>query len=158
PQWLVEAIEFLNGADDSSEWNDLVVGLSALERLLGFPMGLRPSEVTSWIKSGRHCDRCPVIEDEEKFGEDVEQWWVYLQPGWRLPLGEDDVSVSVTSLSQEIPSEGENWSELQKGSTNGFFLILLCLAWWNTALQDSSRGDEELEHKYLAVFEDVLWV
>ncbi|KAH7904424.1 hypothetical protein BJ138DRAFT_1119424 [Hygrophoropsis aurantiaca] len=92
PGWLVDAVDFLNSVDASSEWSNMVFELVKFERLLGFPKGMgknnilsgtkRPEEIGGWIRGGRHFDKCLMIEDENVFANTFEQWWISLQPDW----------------------------------------------------------------------------
>ncbi|KAH7903011.1 hypothetical protein BJ138DRAFT_972063, partial [Hygrophoropsis aurantiaca] len=133
PRWLSEVVEYLKCMDDSDEWVDLVMKLVDLDRRLAFPKGMgksciltanrRPAELSTWIKSGRDYSKCPSIESSKAFGESFMDWWFHLQPSWR--------HASDGSLLTELPDGEVVWTELAKGSVNGFAMILVALAgWW----------------------------
>jgi hypothetical protein len=70
-----------------------------------------------------------------------------MQPAWRLPKD----SAQPLLHNEEFSSNG--WSDLCKGGRNGFFLVILCLAWWAAAGDATTvKGD------LTGMFEDTRWV
>ena len=54
------------------------------------------------------------------FGDEVDDWWASLQPGWRY--------------KDEFPAKsGNDYSYILAGGKKGVFLLILCLAWWDRA-------------------------
>jgi hypothetical protein len=77
------------------------------------------------------------------------EWWQNLQPSWRTqrPL----------LLSREVP-KNPDWSDMEKGTANGFFIIILVLGWWALGLKyaevESGTAVEDFQH----AMEDTTWV
>lgn len=99
----------------------------------------RPDVVSRWIKCGRKYDVQPKIENVPLYAAAWMSWWTELQPRSRK-----DLKRSVAA--------SENWDALQKGTVNGFFVVLLALSWWVKA--------ENREDKKMLEFamKDVFWV
>src|ERR1700683_2697512 len=77
------------------------------------------------------------------------KWWAHLQPEWQGdgPIFPRDAS------------EGADWTELQKGGPNGFFLISLGYCWWGSAAIDHDGNEIQPTYsKWVEIFEDVEWV
>jgi hypothetical protein len=104
----------------------------------------RPAQVTKWINNGRKYDSQPNISRELKsFMISWWKWWTVLQPPSRRNGAE---------LSREVVN-GELWAEIRKGSQNGLFTVILCLAWWQRAASTSAQIKE-----FKVAVEDVIWV
>lgn len=88
------------------------------------------------------------------FGDGWEAWYAGLQPKWRVLA--NDSSTTVT-LSQDPPDDAvlSDWSEIKKGSQNGFFLLILTLGWWGVGASD--QGPDELE-RWAAALDELRWV
>jgi hypothetical protein len=56
------------------------------------------------------------------------------------------------TLSRQVPEDGEDWDSICRGGPNGFFIIVLALAWWVSAV--NGKVEREL-HDILV---DVTWV
>ena len=52
---------------------------------------------------------------------------------------------------QQVVEDGENWDDLQKGSINGFFNIVVSLFWWSMAIKTANQ-------QRVFLVEDVSWV
>jgi hypothetical protein len=74
------------------------------------------------------------------------KWWEGLQPPTCLKGGE-----LIRELACEL--ESDSWEETRKGSQNGFFTVLLTLAWWRKAAAAAS----DVVH-FKAAFDNVSWV
>ncbi len=103
----------------------------------------RPKEISPWVKGARAVE--PSIRNPAAFAQ---QWWLWyteLQPAARrLPDG----------TLQRIPLEGQDWTELRKGTINGIYSLLASLGWWLKAA--TANGDCKAEiSRALA---DVDWV
>ena len=69
----------------------------------------------------------------QKFGTDWQAWYIGLQPQWHIDAGPNaEDSVDIRTLAHDPPNNTalSNWDEIQKGSPNGFFMLLLALGWW----------------------------
>ena len=111
----------------------------------------RPELINVWLKCGRKFQAMPNIGTSGvgAFGDSWTKWWGHLQPEWRGD-GPD--------FSRDA-SEGADWTELQKGGPNSFFLILLGYCWWGSAALDGDGNEMEPTYsKWLGMFEDVEWV
>lgn len=111
----------------------------------------RPELINAWLKCGRKFQTMPIIStsDAGAFGDSWMKWWAHLQPKWR---GDGPV------FSRDA-SEGADWTELQKGGANGFFLILLGYCWWGSAaLDDDGNEIQPTYSKWVGIFGDMEWV
>jgi hypothetical protein len=81
----------------------------------------------------------PAIENVGEYEEAWMKWWSSLQPSWR----------GVNLVRKMVP-EDERWENTCKGGNNGFFIIMITLAWWKAA--NSTSG------KWVEMLEDVIWV
>jgi hypothetical protein len=102
----------------------------------------RPDIVAQWLKNGRKLDLPPVISDLESFVKSWWFWWTNLQPEWQKGSGE--------ILSREING---GWSSICKGGSNGFFMVVLTLAWWLDGI-NGVTGDDE----FSKALNEVNWV
>ena len=90
---------------------------------------------------GRNYERVPELGKAKEFAITWREWYVGLQDParGRWPLKRDKKEVY-------------NWDKLNKGSRNGFGLVLVSLAWWRTVLRT------EAEHKeFYGAIEEVSW-
>lgn len=88
------------------------------------------------------------------FGNGWEVWYAGLQPKWCVLT--NDSSTTIT-LSKDPPNDAVllDWSEIKKGSQNGFFLLILTLGWWGVGA--SNQGPNELE-RWAATLDELKWV
>lgn len=110
----------------------------------------RPEEINTWLKNGRKFSAMPdVTNTVDAFGETWTNWWVHLQPKWRG---------KAPPFSTDAP-EGADWSSLQKGGPNGFFLVLLAYCWWGSACIDGKGNEiQPAFSKWFESFVDMEWV
>ena len=74
-----------------------------------------------WQKSRRKYTAMPDLSNGlPSFKASWWRWWQNLQPSWRTeePL----------KLLCEVP-QNPDWSALDKGTANGFFVVILALSW-----------------------------
>ncbi|KAF7797721.1 hypothetical protein EIP86_008921 [Pleurotus ostreatoroseus] len=102
----------------------------------------RPGEFDQWFKKGRHSTFVKV--SPFVFGRQFLLWWRGLQP-------ESRVDESGTLVKCQVPAE--EWAALRRTGQNGFFLVLLGLAWWR-----SSADSEADRVGWDGVVDDVFWV
>ena len=168
PEWLQKYIRELETLAGPVQFQEVVKKLATQEILMGFPHGQvcdhdnfagfsdhtlqgesmtlskvgRPDVIGRWILGG--CKVTPVIEDLPAFVTLWRKWWISLQPSSQVKQGR--------KLCQAV-DDHEEWEELQKGSINGFFTVIISLSWWLTAAKTAAQ------HKiFLEVVEDVSWV
>jgi hypothetical protein len=72
-------------------------------------------------------------------------WWKALQPKWRI--------MSDGQLLRQLPQGDETWVNTCKGGSNGFFMLILTLAWWLVALDGNAE-----ENSFNLALEDTIWV
>ena len=106
------------------------------------PTAGRPAIIGKWINGGRKVS--PVIDDLQTFVSVWKGWWVSLQPESRVQKG--------NKLGQVIDA-GEKWEKLCKGGINGFFNIVVSLAWWRAAITSPAQQKVLTE-----MVHDVSWV
>ncbi|KAI9068771.1 hypothetical protein FKP32DRAFT_1529614, partial [Trametes sanguinea] len=134
PDWIREALQYFALIDGGDGWRKLVREWLVLERKLGFPTSQdssnrlpnehRPEEVKLWMKNHRSYEKLPRIKSPSQFATAWKQWWVSLQPASRVADG------SVWPLPLTEPADTDEWRVVARGGCNGFFLLLLTLAWW----------------------------
>lgn len=109
----------------------------------------RPSEIPTWMANHRKpaaLEQAPWESGKGKvgkFGRKMRDWWTALQPEWR---GSD------WPLSRAV-ADGESWTELKKGGSTGFVLIIIGLNWW---IRDAQTAKDQNE--VASMVEDVVFV
>ena len=60
-------------------------------------------------------------------------------------------------MTVDAPNDASlsDWNEIQKGSQNGIFLLILTLGWW--AVASCNQGNEEMG-KWADALDDLQWV
>ena len=87
----------------------------------------------------------PKVINLVEFSTSWWSWWRTLQPEWRL--------LSDGTLSREVPGTNKDWEKICRGGCNGFFVVIMTLAWWVTAV-DGKADDEDL----LRALGETTWV
>jgi hypothetical protein len=104
----------------------------------------RPKQVARWINYGRKYDAQPDLTKElPAFSTSWWTWWKALQPDSCIGDG--------GKLTRE--AQGELWEEMRKGSQNGFFMVILTLAWWREAAVKANDTTG-----FTTALNDVSWV
>jgi hypothetical protein len=85
----------------------------------------------------------PVVKATE-FAVEWREWWDTLQPSWR---------VGGSGTSQRDCPANADWKVLQRGGSNGIFIILMCLSWWSKV-----ATSPKLREVFDTAVEDVVWV
>lgn len=112
----------------------------------------RPDVITAWQKKGRKYDAMPDISDQlSQYSTSWWLWWRNLQPSWRL------ASDSKLSLSGQVPSS-VNWSMTEKGTANGFFIIVLALGWWALGLKYADDCGTQDHNDFSRALGEATWV
>ncbi|KZP18046.1 hypothetical protein FIBSPDRAFT_671037, partial [Athelia psychrophila] len=132
PDWIEEAMRYLLEMCNDIQWTALLLKWVELESQLGFLKGRsrsnqlsvtnRPAQIGIWIHQSRPWDAMPVIGHNvvEDYSILWWLWWRSLQPAWRAE-----------TLSRDLRGKGQfTWQETRKGSSSGFFLVILSLGWW----------------------------
>lgn len=82
--------------------------------------------------------------------EELKTWWVFLQPGSRLPADFNNSAPDISLFCRpSLPTAG--WSELFRGLVNGIYGVLVCLGWWLEAMPEPGTDFDTL-------IADVKWV
>jgi hypothetical protein len=102
----------------------------------------RPEAIGRWINSGRRS--WPKVDDVPAFTKSWGKWWGTLQPKSRVQKGKP--------LQRSVDAD-EGWGELMKGSINGFFTVVVSLAWWWEGVKSAAQRKAWME-----MVDDVLWV
>jgi len=105
----------------------------------------RPDLLSNWIQCGRKYEAQPQINDISAYSAAWWAWWSGLQPSSRRG--------DAPNKLKKIATDANDWVELQKGSANGFFGMVLALSWWANA----AKTEDEREAVGKAI-DDVLWV
>ncbi|TFK46466.1 hypothetical protein OE88DRAFT_1739359 [Heliocybe sulcata] len=142
-------------------WRGTVKHWVLLEDLMGhpdakdhahwLPAAKRVEEIHRWNSVGKPWDKklMPKIADLKKYKKGWREWWVSMQPDWRVQSGK-------WPLDREL-SHDDDWAILGRAGPNGVFGTLMSLSWWFYALQEGQRFDQEGE-QFMEAFDDVDWV
>ncbi|KAL1942370.1 hypothetical protein VTO73DRAFT_6434 [Trametes versicolor] len=143
PEWMGDALKYFVLIEGGEQWAQLVTKWQKLEASLGYPDGQnrqnwllakgRLEEIKIWTKNARDYEKLPKIKSVKQYTTTWKQWWTALQPGSRM-------------------LDSNNWP--MRGGCNGFFLVVISLAWWVSAAVLSGEGLEEA----MVAVEDILWV
>ncbi|KIL55516.1 hypothetical protein M378DRAFT_182211 [Amanita muscaria Koide BX008] len=135
---------------DAKNWRALVQKWIEFEKGIqnfgALPTKFRPQQVAWWMKNSRKLSRFPKIIKPADYILSWRQWWLSLQPDWR-------VKDATWPPSHEIPV-GCHLSNVAYAGPNGFFLVLLTLSWWGRLVVDGLVDSAEFE----MAIDDVLWV
>ena len=112
------------------------------------PTEYRPEEVRVWMKKHRSFEKLPTHIKSSQFAVAWKQWWMYLQPPCRM------LADGSWPPPQNVPEDPSEWDRVARGGNNGFFLVILTLAWWLYAVAQEGSDMEDLEH----AVKDVSWV
>lgn len=107
----------------------------------------RPEEVKIWMKNHRQYEKLPKIKSPTQFAVTWKKWWASLQPSVRTADG-------AWPLPRVEPVDPTDWNVVAKGGGNGFFLVVLTLAWWLWAVMHENMSMIDV----LEAVEDVSWV
>ena len=168
PAWLRPHKTNLEGIG-SAEFQQVVIKLAAMDLHLGSPAGHvsavfrgvclplthalqsktamlskqgRPEIIDRWVNGGRKS--WPVVDDVPSFATAWRRWWISLQP---------EARVQRRSILVRTVDATETWEGLRKGSVNGFFNVVVSLAWWYEALKTPAQ-----RKTFMDMLDDVLWV
>ncbi|KAH9851012.1 hypothetical protein C2E23DRAFT_733574 [Lenzites betulinus] len=156
PGWIQDALEYFGLIEGGASWTQLVSEWHAFEVLLGHPDGQhwlpakeRPEEIKIWTKNARDYEKLPKIQSVAQYATTWKQWWTALQPASRMRY-----NVSNWPLLRDGPTNLSEWGLLRRGGCNGFFLVVMSLAWWVWAARNEGEGEDEA----LQAVDDVSWV
>lgn len=111
----------------------------------------RPAAYSDWIDRGRATT--PEI-DLGTFPPQWSRWWRHAQP----PAHEVDPENLDTKMPHPRTETEIDWSTLRIPSRNGFYLFLIGLVWWRTAIEQLHIGKSAAVEEWCAEVEDVAWV
>ncbi|TFK80100.1 hypothetical protein K466DRAFT_504480, partial [Polyporus arcularius HHB13444] len=156
PKWIVDARDYLYSVSEEEWWRELVSVWLQFEEALGYADGQnqanwlapkgRPEEVAYWIRRGRKYEKPPKVNSIPTFVNAFRKWWMRLQPSTRR------APESAWPMPRVAPPSLDAWSDVRRGGSNGLFMVVMCLAWWTTAL----GGDADTADIKEAVG-DVVW-
>jgi hypothetical protein len=92
----------------------------------------------------------PDLSDKQlSFASSWWKWWRNLQPSWRThaPL----------VLSRQVPLNAD-WSAMEKGTPNGFFVIILALGWWALGIKHAGTVTGDGISNLMNAIDDTTWV
>lgn len=112
---------------------------------------MRPSEVPEWMANHRKPGGLELVPWEcgkkkgkiSSFGRKMREWWIALQP---------DCRGGEWPLVRDVPDDAD-WTELKKGGSTGFVLLVIGLNWWVRHARSSKDQNEAA-----SVVEDVVFV
>ncbi|OBZ73056.1 hypothetical protein A0H81_06612 [Grifola frondosa] len=162
PAWIKAASVYLQGVSDNTTWAKLVENWMEFEKNLGFCDGQgkqnrlptsrdRPEEVKWWINRGRKYvpTGLPTIKTVGQYAATWKKWWMALQP----PMHVGD-TLQFWPPRRNEPNNASEWDGLMRGGPNGFFVIVVSLAWWI----DAAKNDTTQTQLVAEVILDVEWV
>ncbi|KAJ7049129.1 hypothetical protein C8F01DRAFT_1003003, partial [Mycena amicta] len=91
-------------------------------------------------KNARAPNHDPGISNAARFGVQVSEWWLVINPSWRI----------VGKKLWQGDSDGD-WSSLDVPEKNGLYNVLICLKWWFEAARAAPGAD------WRELVEDVTW-
>ena len=100
------------------------------------------------MKEGRDYEKLPELADHAVFATQWKTWWASLQPSVRRVEG------SHTALTRIAPTDRAEWDTLWRGGQCGLFLVIMGLAWWLYAADESGDGLRDVHD----AIDDVHWV
>lgn len=112
------------------------------------PTQTRPKFVSRWMQLARDFTCHPAEEKDwslASFADEWEMWWISCfdnKRGTSIPLEREGAT-------------SDWWKLVNRGNQNGYFLLLLCLAWWADSLE---ADDHSLRSRLAHAVDDVVWV
>lgn len=93
-----------------------------------------------------------VTQYVEKYGQSWWEWYIHLQPEWRIQKEGDSIQ-----LVGEPPEDydSSDWADIKKGGPNGIFSLILSLGWWGSGASDQSAAQIQ---DWNTAFNDLAWV
>ncbi|KAJ7224535.1 hypothetical protein GGX14DRAFT_557398 [Mycena pura] len=148
PKWAAEAKAVLQGpvSENWTGWKGMTDLWLQLEASTGFtsakalPSDRHPEAVRWWIQCARK--GTPPIANVAAFGVEWRNWWVSLNPKWRVG--------SKGELRKE-KNPDDDWDVLRTPGVNRLLSVVICLKWWRQLLD----GDTD---DWTAAVSDVAWV
>ena len=92
------------------------------------PQG-RPFAVGEWISRARPSTWRPIIESVPKYEASFREWWLAIQPDWRLEDGR--------LVHERVAGD---WESLRLPGINGVVSIMVALFYWGMEVLEVSRG------------------
>jgi hypothetical protein len=129
PTWFLEALGMLEMPAWGPCWVKLLNLWSAFEKqesytgVVRLSAKKRPDIIGMWIGRGRSVAWRPVISDLSAFVKEFREWWVTLQPDWRVSNGK----LLVNAVDGD-------WEPLRRPGRNGLLSVLAALFYWGLAV------------------------
>ncbi|EIW58928.1 uncharacterized protein TRAVEDRAFT_123156, partial [Trametes versicolor FP-101664 SS1] len=156
PEWMSDAMQYFTLVEGGEGWKRLIGLWLEFEKANylqdssnRLPTKHRPDEVRIWMKN--HClyEKLPKIKSPSQFSVAWRKWWISLQPSSRTKG-----DVTLWPLPQNEPVDATEWGSVARGGCNGFFLVVLTLAWWMWAALNENTSTSTI----VEALEDVSWV
>ncbi len=128
PSWLVKALHMFEEPGLDKRWVELVqVWISFEQNESYLEVGKlssknRPAVVGQWIARARSSTWRPNISDLCAFEDQFRQWWLNIQPPWRVSDG--------MLLKDSVDGD---WGSLRCPGLNGIYSVLAALLYWGLA-------------------------
>jgi len=130
PAWFTNAVRMFNEPSLDLSWTELVELWSSFEQKESYTEAgklspkNRPAVVGQWIARARPGGWRPNIADLPGFERQFQQWWVTIQPVWR---------VSDRKLLKDVVNG--DWDSLRRPGLNGIVSVLAALFYWGLAVK-----------------------
>ncbi|KAJ8508488.1 hypothetical protein ONZ45_g9258 [Pleurotus djamor] len=144
--WLSRAVAYLRTFKGHELWKDMLQASYVLSH---------PVALTNWISNKQKPEKHTAINPSlfNTHCSDLFDWWYYLQPDSRRSNKFDATLRNAQQLLRNDNIPEEEWGELFKGSVNGMYGVLVCLAWWMDASPKSLQRTD-----FDSLINDVNWV
>lgn len=114
----------------------------------------RPQEwskfVAKTVRGVRPYDNIPFIENSAEFGKAITEWWVSLQPSFRI----SEAGKTLPIYSQPNV-EGDPWLRLRKSGPNGLVSLMTMMSWWGRGAAGASLWEGESVNGWRAIVADI---
>lgn len=146
PAWFVRALEMLRSTDGGTYWTRLLDVWSMFEaqekyfEAKALPATGRPAAISEWMKQHRSPTWRPRLT--KTFRKDFKDWWLILQPKWRVTGGE------------VISGYDGDFTSLKKSGANGLLIVIVGLFYWRLTIAIESEEEDE----WLGIVEDCITI
>lgn len=131
PAWFTNVVRMFEGSNLDACWIELVKQWSSFEQRESYsevrklsPKN-RPAVVGQWIARARSAAWRPNISDLPGFEREFQQWWLTIQPPWRVSNGK--------LLKDAVDGD---WDCLRRPGLNGIVSVLAALFYWGVVVKE----------------------